>query len=174
MGEEPVINSYLDDPDPKWSTLRKASSTSRIELKYGSQNNDPYETTQRVELYGKGHTIRRAPSFPTVPLARVDYVTDPKRFSHDADAWWRRMGLRGRPSARPRLCCAFFGAPKRARFGNSFARPRSGARPPLFQTLFCFPDVEDGRGQRARRGLRVCAVLCVDASQPKQGWTRSG
>ena len=95
--EEPVINSYLDDPDPKWSTLRKASSTSRINLKYGSQNKDPYETTHRVELYGKDHTIRRAPSLPTVPIARIDYVTDPKRFSHDADAGWRRMNLRRAP-----------------------------------------------------------------------------
>jgi hypothetical protein len=95
--EEPVIHSYLDDPDPKWSTLRKASSTSRIELKYGSQNKDPYETTHRVELYGKDHTIRRAPSLPTVPIARIDYVTDPKRFSHDADAGWRRMNLRRAP-----------------------------------------------------------------------------
>ena len=95
--EEPVIHSYLDDPDPKWSTLRKASSTSRINLKYGSQNKDPYETTHRVELYGKDHTIRRAPSLPTVPIARIDYVTDPKRFSHDADAGWRRMNLRRAP-----------------------------------------------------------------------------
>ena len=92
-----MIYSYLDDPDPKWSTLRKASSTSRINLKYGSQNKDPYETTHRVELYGKDHTIRRAPSLPTVPIARIDYVTDPKRFSHDADAGWRRMNLRRAP-----------------------------------------------------------------------------
>jgi hypothetical protein len=95
--EESVTNSYLDEPDTKWQTLRKSKSTSRIELKYGSQTNDPYETTQRAELYGKDHVLRRAPSLPTVPIARVDYVTDPKRFSHDADAGWRRMGLRRAP-----------------------------------------------------------------------------
>jgi hypothetical protein len=89
--------------------LRKAASMSRIErskgLNYGTQTNDPYETTQRAELYGKDHVLRRAPSLPTVPIARVDYVTDPKRFSHDADAGWRRMGCDGPPSVGKCMSC---------------------------------------------------------------------
>lgn len=89
--EVPVVDSFLDDPDPAGATLRRAASTGKIGLKSGVD--DPWETTSRAELYGNNMTIRRSPSVPSV-VHRLDPMTDPRRFAHDADAGWRRIGLR--------------------------------------------------------------------------------
>jgi len=97
--ENPAVDSFLDGPDPAGATLRKASSTARLvlenrRLKMGREA-DSYETTNRAELYGSHLPMRRSPSCPTA-LHRIDPMTDPRRFSHDADAGWRRIGFRSK------------------------------------------------------------------------------